>query len=220
MSPSKKKSNQILFWAIQKQNSSAVWAVKKKEELSCEKRHVVMWETSLDSAKEECRCEGNSCRSAASLHESLSAVRTVWALTFTTYSSAFSQDFPQPVNPEDPDPWPLWTLFWHRNMKTSPKLSEEEKKVSTPHRPGRARRSSSERAPAPEGSRTGRSRSPRSRTFPGSLPPAWCCCWSAWSRLPRVARWSEGWVPREKKKRKRSKTQKKKNNDQTSIVEI
>lgn len=150
-------------------------------------------ETSTTSS---CRCEGNSCRSAVSPYESLSAVRTARALTFITYSSAFSRDSPRPARseaqprgtrpPTSPDPFLEMQL-----AKISQNLGKR-KKVSTPHRLRRARRSSSERAPAPEESRTGRSRSPRSRTFPGSLPPAWCCCWSAWSRLPRGARWSEG----------------------------
>lgn len=86
-------------------------------------------------------------------------------------------------------------------QKTSASIklfSDLVEKISNmnPHHLMRARRSSSERAPAPEESRTGRSPSPRSQIFPGSLPPAWCCCSNASSRAPRGARWSGDWTQR------------------------
>lgn len=134
----------------------------------------------------------------------------VRALTFITYLSGLSQDFlslRDQKRDEEHDPWPL-TLSRGRRQKMQKNRCFEQfsdlteninwKKISNmnPHHLMRARRSSSERAPAPEESRTGRSPSPRSQIFPGSLPPAWCCCSNASSRVPRGAHWSGDWTQR------------------------
>lgn len=169
-----------------------------------------MWETSLNSTKHP-RPLPADVKATAAGQQSLpmdpsARFRTARALTFITYSSASSQDFPRPARSEAQPPGTRPPTspdaFLEMQLANLSQNLWKRKKVSTPHRLRRARRSSSERAPAPEESRTGRSRSPRSRTFPGSLPPAWCCCWSAWSRLPRGARWSGGWAPRGEKTKK------------------